>query len=371
MGIRGKALNIVGLLIGTALTSLFVSLVYFYFEAAIRHTITYIWDTLLKTQSHRYLVIPACLILSLVFFGVQHYFDRKTERQKSEGLGGEPKPTLENLVKVIGIGFLSLVAGASLGPEAILLPASIIVGGYIGNVLLKDGKATAALSAVGFISIIAAFFNSFWIGMLGLLLLRRQVGLKLNPGIILIAAFSSLITVLTLSHLSSQAYAKLPASNWHFNISSIFVMLLLLFGGFLITRAYSLLHKSFEIIENKSWSHGWALHAAFAANMLSILYLLGGSLVEFTGNESIIPMLNKASSLGVLGLLWLLVIKLVAISWSKSSGYRGGMVFPTIFAASVLVAMAQQIDAAISFNIGLLVVMAGVLVANSKLKILF
>jgi H+/Cl- antiporter ClcA len=371
MGGRAKATKLFGLLMGAALTSVCVSFFYFYFEAAVRHSINYLWDTLLKTQSHRYLVIPTCLLLGLIFFGAQHYFDKKTESQKTEGLGGAPKPTLENLAKITGIGFLSLVAGASLGPEAILLPGSLIIGGYIGNALLKGGKATGVLSAVGFISIIAAFFNSFWIGVLGLLLLRRQEGLKLNPGIILIAAFSSFVTVLTLSRLSSQAYAKLPASNWHFRISSIFVMLLLLVGGFLITHAYSLLHKAFEKIENKSWLHGWMMHAAFAASMLSILYLLGGTLVEFTGNESIIPMLNKASSLGVLGLLWILIIKVVVISWSKSTGYRGGMVFPTIFAASVLVAVAQQIDATISFNIGLLVVMAGVLFANSKLKILF
>ena len=85
----------------------------------------------------------------------------------------------------------------------------------------------------------------------------------------------------------------------------------------------------------------WWLRGLVAASGLSALYLLGGPLVEFTGNKSIVPMLNQAASLGAIGLIWLVVIKTATISWSKAMGYRGGLIFPTVFIASTLVAIAQ------------------------------
>jgi hypothetical protein len=37
-----------------------------------------------------------------------------------------------------------------------------------------------------------------------------------------------------------------------------------------------------------------------SGHWLSILYLPGSTLVEFTGNKSIVPMLHRASNLGVI-----------------------------------------------------------------------
>ncbi len=50
-----------------------------------------------------------------------------------------PKATISSYVKVLGIGFMSLVAGASPGPEAVLVPACVL----IGSILAADSKAKA------------------------------------------------------------------------------------------------------------------------------------------------------------------------------------------------------------------------------------
>jgi H+/Cl- antiporter ClcA len=371
MRIRKRASKLALLLLATALAASIVSLVYFYFEAAVRHSTNYIWNTLLNTGTKRLLLVPACLVLGVVFFGIQHYVDQKNEQQETEGLGQMPAPTIPNFFKVIGIGFLSLIAGATLGPEAVLLPASLIVGGFIGTLLLKKDPFAKIIGLVGFVAIIAAFFNSFWAGMLGLLLLKRQVSFKLTPGILILAALASAVTALTLSLLSSKPYVKLPATQWHLSLTSLLMMVLLLLAGFATTYVFALLHSVLAKIQQITWDRGWLIHGVVAGSGLAVLYLLGGTLVEFTGNESIIPMLHKAASLGIIGLLWIFVIKIAAISWCKALNYRGGMVFPTIFVASVLVAIAQQIDKSVSFTIGLLVVMAGVIIANQKRKILF
>jgi H+/Cl- antiporter ClcA len=93
-------------------------------------------------------------------------------------------------------------------------------------------------------------------------------------------------------------------------------------------------------------------------------------LVEFTGNKSIMPMLQQASSLGLSGLVWIVVVKVAAISWSKAVGYRGGMIFPIIFIAAVLVAIVQLYVPGFNFIYGLIAAIIGALVANRRTHVL-
>src|SRR5690606_24780546 len=123
------------LLISTVTTAVAVAVTYHYFESAVHYSTNLVWNTWLKTGANRIIVVPLCLGLSLVFFGVQHFLDRKSEKQVSDGLGEAPDATLLNFAKVISIGFFSLLAGASLGPEAILVPACLVIGAYIGKKL--------------------------------------------------------------------------------------------------------------------------------------------------------------------------------------------------------------------------------------------
>lgn len=360
------------LLLATVLVSIGVAITYHYFEYAVHHSITYIWDTLLNTQTHRWLVVPTCLVIGLIFFGIQHWLDPASEKHQSEGLGEMPKPTIANFAKVLFIGFFSLVAGASLGPEAILVPASMVVGGYVGVKLFKqDSQLAKLLAMVGFIALFAAFFDSFIAGMLGLLLVTKQVKLKLNAGLVILAALASVTTVLMLKVLSSSAFVQMPPYTWHISSRTLLTLVVLLVAGAGLTYSLKGLHIVIDKLHPIVSKYPWWVKGTIAALGLSALYLLGGSLVMFTGNESIIPMLQQAPSLGLAGLAWILVVKLVAISWSKTMGYRGGMIFPTVFAASVCVAFSQTIVQDVSFIYGLIAVIVGVLAANKKLQILF
>ena len=358
-------------LLATVLASIGVALTYYYFEAIVHHSIDTVWDSWLNTGDHRWLVVPTCLILSLVYFGVQHTFDPKSENKEEHGLGNMPVPTATNFGKVLLIGFFSLLAGASLGPEAILVPACMILGSYIGvKSFAKDKQAVKLLGMVGFIALMAAFFHSFLAGMLGLLLAGKQAKLKISLRLVVIAAVASAVTTWLLGRLSSPSFVSLPATNWHFNIRSLLAVVLLAAAGYLTTYGIGWAHQLAEIIRHRTQRSGWPQRALVAAIGLSALYLLGGTLVEFTGNESIVPMLHRADELGVIGLLWILVVKICAISWSKALGYRGGLVFPAVFVASVLVAIAHSFVSDVNFIYGLIAVLAGLLAADRNVKIL-
>src|SRR5476651_769423 len=81
-----------------------VALTYHVFEAVVHNSINYIWYDWLNTDNNRWLVVPAAVILTLVFFAAQHILDRKSETHESKGLGGMPTPTVINYAKILGIG---------------------------------------------------------------------------------------------------------------------------------------------------------------------------------------------------------------------------------------------------------------------------
>lgn len=364
-----KKLSVIGAVI---LVSIGVALTYHLFENAVHSSITYVWGTWLDTGTTRWLVIPACIVVGLVFFGLQHYLDQKSEAHESEGLGDMPAPTVINFFKVLLIGFFSLLAGASLGPEAILVPACLLLGSYVGVKLFKkDPEVVKLLAMVGFVALFAAFFKSVIAGLLGLLLVSKQVKIKLNVILIVIAASASVICVAILHLIDASPYFTFPPYYWHINLADVIAVPILLIAGFGTTLVMGFMHGQIKRLHAPLTKKAWWLKGLLASVGLSLLFLLGGPLVEFTGNFSIQPMLAKAPSLGIIGLLWLAVIKLGAISWSKAMGYRGGLVFPSIFVASTLVAIAQIFSTNVNFVYGVIAAVIGIIAANRKVKILF
>jgi hypothetical protein len=275
-------------------------------------------------------------------------------------------------LKILGIGFLSLLAGASLGPEAVLVPACILLGQYVGKKSFGNSKPIISLlGAAGFIALLAAFFNSFAVGVLSVLLVKKQMGAKLTPLLIGVGVVASGSTAIVLGVLKSGAYVALPHYDWRIDISTVFILLALGIAGYAMTHGLNAAHAvSAAAISRAAGQGQWWLRAMVAAGGLSILYWLGGSLVQFTGNESIVPLFKQSVSLGFWGLVWILLVKLFAIGWSKAGGYRGGLVFPIVFGASVIIAIAKLYVHDVNLIYALIVVMAGALLADSRVKIL-
>lgn len=356
----------------TVLVSIGVAITYFYFEAAVHHSINYVWDDLFDTENRRLMVVPICLTITLAYFAIQHLLDKQSEDHEAQGLGSAPEPTVANFIKILLIGFLSLLAGASLGPEAILVPSCILLGSFVGLKLLpEDKKGTKLLGMAGFIALFAAFFNSFFVGLLSLLLIKRQFKLKLDVKLIGLAAVASASTIFTLNILDSSPFVRTPDYSWSLNLVSLVMIAVLALAGYFTTYILKFAHTAGEVLIKPVKQQPWWLHAIVAGSGLSLLYLLGGSLVQFTGNESVIPLLQQSAELGLIGLVWVFVVKVAAISWSKASGYRGGLVFPSAFVASVLVAIAQLYISDLNFIYGLIAAMAGIIAADSKVKFLF
>lgn len=351
-----------------------VALTYYFFEYAFRQGINLIWQDLFNTTNTRWLVVPICLVLALVFFGMQHYLDPNSETHESHGLGeDQANPNFKKFFKILLIGFFSLVAGASLGPEAVLVPASLVAGAIIGSKLLKkENQASQIVSAAAIIALFTAFFHSFIIGMLTIFLVTKVAKAKVTPALIVLGIFASgsAFLVLNIIEPKSNSYFNFPDSSWEVKVVDALIALALVIFGFGSTFALKGIHTLFEKVRFQANKIVWWQHALVAGLVLSIIYLIGGPYIQFTGNEAIKPLLSDAKNLGVLGLLFIIIAKLIAISWSKAIGYRGGLIFPMIFVASGFATISHLIYPESNYMFALIATLAGILLAEKKAKIL-
>ncbi len=360
------------LLIACLLVGVGVGLTYFVFEGLVQAAIDGFWYDFVDIEANWILVVPLTIVIGLVFFALQHLLDRASEKKESEGLGGVPSPTVLNLLRVLFIGFFSLVAGASLGPEAILIPASILVGTLAGKSFFgKDKKLVKLLGLVGFVALFTAFFSSIIAGLLGLYLVSQQPKVKLNMVIVSFSLIASVATLITLNNLPSEPYFATPQHTSTISFMNLLIYMLLFAAGVLVVYAMRELFNLSERAKEYSKSSKWWVHGLMASSGLAVIYLIGGSLVQFTGNKSIIPMFEQSASLGLLGLLWLVIVKVIAIVWSKSMGFRGGMIFPTVFVAACLVAIVHLYTSSVDIEYGIFVILAGAIYANRKTHVLF
>lgn len=361
------------LLLSCILVGIVVALVYAVFEAAVRNSINHIWITIFNSGNLRYELLLLAVIGALVFFGLQHRLDPASENRESHGMSGEPiSPTLRNLAIILGLGYFSLVGGASLGPEAVLVPACMLIGTGLGLKLFKDQDlAVKALAAASMMALMAAFFHSYIIGILSVFLVTSQAKVKLSLQLLVIAVISSLSSYLTLTIIDPKNhYFNFPAFNWKVALVDLLAGLVLIIGGYIATFALKRAHSLFRDLRSQAKFTAWWQLAIVAGLGLSLFYFLGGPLVEFTGNQSIAPLIGQAQALGAIGVSLVLVIKLLVIGWSKAMGYRGGLIFPMIFVASALTTLLQLYFHDLSFGVGLIAALAGILLAERKAKIL-
>lgn len=353
---------------GSVLVGAGVAVVYHIFETAVHESINTVWIEKLNTDKERAIMVLMVLVVGFVYFASQHFWNRKAENNLGEA--ETPKPTFINLLKVLFIGFLSLFAGASLGPEAILIPACIIIGGIIGKKAFKEPAIAKLLEATGFIALFVAFFNSLPAALLGVFLLTQQMKVKLDKAIIIFSTVASVSTYIVLQIIEASPMVSLPARHWNLSFKSIGLVIGLIVAGYLYSYLLKFFAEGFKEFHRKTRKYRWWQHALIASSGLAIIFLAGGPLVEFTGNQSIEPMFASAPRLGFAGLLGLLFAKTVAIAWSKNMGYRGGLIFPTILVAAILTAIAQIALSTLSVPIGVIAVLVGAFIGNAKNKAL-
>lgn len=356
------------LIIAAGLVGVLVALVYLLFEWVLAEAIQLFWYDWLDVERHWWLVVPFTVLLTYVYFGVQHLLDAHSEA-KEHALAETPRrATLRALVVVLTVGFLSLFAGASLGPEAVLIPAVILVGQLVAMRWIDTKPGAALLAGTGFVALFVAFFSSLLGGVLGLYLLKKTKGVELNAIVVAVLSVAALTAFITLQLLERHFFA-FPPYTFTLSLPTMLWLTVLLVAGYVMNVALRWLVDRFHGV-HALVAHDWRRTALVASLGLSLIYLVGGPHVQFTGNEAIAPVYSQAAEIGLAGLLVIIVTKVLALAWSHAMGYRGGLVFPVLLVGSAVSAIVSLYAADTNPMAFILVFLVGALAADRRTHVI-
>ncbi len=316
-----------------------VALLYLGFEWIASNGTNWLWNDVVQSDTNRLRVIPLALLMSVVYTIVIKLVSNKRivkpETSLLDELDSIKKTSLFTVAVILLVGATSLIAGASLGPEAALVASCMGFAAWMSgkmNVLDKPMAFVLSISSIG--ALLAAFFNSLIPVVIPLIILKKKK--KLNALSALVAIAAGVTSWYLIRVIKNEAYIEVPVSGT-FNIKNLLLAGFLGFFSTLLALAIKwVIHLLFPPIENIGKKYPWIITASVFGLVLGILYFAGGQTVQFSGSEGLKLLSENPAQYGLAALLGLIVVKLLATSWSNITGYRGGLVFPSIYMGVVL-----------------------------------
>jgi H+/Cl- antiporter ClcA len=269
-----------------------------------------------------------------------------------------------NAPGIVITALVSLVSGASLGPEAPLADACGGIGTLISDKLKLDDQETRAMGFSGVSGMLASFITSPFSG--ALLGLESSQG---GPGgrktyfwVLFPSLLSSAVATTVFVLLSGTFFASL----YTFPEYTVRVMDLVyaaplgLIGG-VVGLFFMLLLKRLQSLFQPLKSH-LVLRGLLGGLGMGIIGALL-PLTLFSGEAETHDLINHAAEIGVLMLVVLCLAKLLATSLVLATGWKGGYIFPIMFAGVSLGLAANLIFPGIPVAVAVAATMAGALVA--------
>ena len=272
-----------------------------------------------------------------------------------------------NAPGIVITAFVSLIAGGSLGPEAPLADASGGMGTLLADRLKLNEQETRTMGYSGVSGMLAAFITSPFGGpILGLESAQGGTGGKqtyfwvLFPSL-LSSAVATVVFVL-LSGTFFETLYKFPAYTPQLMDLLYGVPLGLIGGavGLLFMLSLQRLQQLFRPMKQHVVLRG--LIGGLAFGLIGALL----PLTLFSGEEQTLDLITNAAEIGFLMLIVLGLVKLFATSLLLATGWKGGYIFPIMFAGVALGMAVNLIFPAIPVAVTVAATMAGALVAALK-----
>jgi H+/Cl- antiporter ClcA len=260
----------------------------------------------------------------------------------------------------------SLIFGGSLGPEAPMADACGSLGTWLADRLKMDARGTRSLAFSGLSGMLGAFITSpFGGALLGLESARAGIDYAwtLFPSLVS-SAFATTAFVLLSGSFFGTLY-RFPQYQPHVTDLLLAVPLGLTgaLAGAIFILAVAWLRKLMQPLNNHLILRG--LIGGLG------LGLVGAALplVLFSGEEQTASLVHGAAALGVLTLIGLALAKLLVTSLCLATGWKGGYIFPTMFAGVALGMAVNLIFPSIPIAVAVAATMGGAMVATMKAPI--
>jgi H+/Cl- antiporter ClcA len=259
-------------------------------------------------------------------------------------------------------GLVSLVCGAPLGPEAPLTVSS----GAAGTVIAEKARMPPPVVALSSLSAISGFFGAFltspFAGALIFIEVTLERGVMTWKAVLpsIVAATTGFAVYFLLSGLFIGSMFTLPPYGGFRDVDILYAIGLGLLGGvcgiFFIVL-YKKMRGIFEPYENRPVLLG--LLGGLGLGIAGILL----PLTLFMGSEQLQVLIDHYLEVSLLLLFVLVIVKIVLITFSFSTGFAGGYIFPAFFIGGTLGILVFRLFPFIPLAVCVVCVIAGVSVA--------
>lgn len=260
----------------------------------------------------------------------------------------------------------SLISGASLGPEAPMADACGSLGTWLSDRLKLPDRETRSLGFSGISGMLAAFITSpFGGALLGLESARAgaDYAWSLFPSLVS-SAFATVAFVLLSGSFFGVLY-QFP--DYQPQVSDLLLAIPLglvgALAGALFMIAFKQLRKMMQPLNKhlilRGLIGGLGLGLAGAVLPLTL----------FSGETETAEVIHQAAQLGAGMLIVLALVKLLITSLCLATGFKGGYIFPTLFAGAALGMATHLIFPDIPEAVAVAATLGGALVATMKAPI--
>ncbi len=258
-------------------------------------------------------------------------------------------------------GLVSLVCGAPLGPEAPLTVAS----GAVGTAIAERVRLPSPVVTLSALSAISGFFGAFltspFAGALLFIETTLEKGTMTWKAVLpsIVAATTGFAVYFLLSDSFLGGLFTLPPYEFK-DIDLVYAVFLGLLGGacgILFIVLYKRMRGIFEPLEDRPILLG--LIGGLGLGIAGMLF----PLTLFMGSDQLQFLINNSLEVSLLLLLALVVVKMLLITFSFSTGFAGGYIFPGFFIGGTLGILVFRLFPFIPLPVCLVCVIGGFSVA--------
>lgn len=272
-----------------------------------------------------------------------------------------------NAPGIVVTAFVSLISGASLGPEAPLADACGGAGTLIADRLKLNEHETRSMGYSGVSGMLAAFIsNPLGGALLGLESAQGgSSGLQAYFWVLfpsLLASAVSTVVFVLLSGAFFETLYKFPAYAPRLLDLAYAAPLGLLGGavGLLFMLSLKRLQGLFQVMKGRVVLRG--LVGGLGMGLIGAFL----PLTLFSGESETAELIAQAAEIGVTMLIVLGLAKLFATSLLLATGWKGGYIFPIMFASVALGLAVDLLFPGVPVAVAVAATMAGALVAALK-----
>ncbi len=295
---------------------------------------------------------------------IRHYFNGEIAIMAEDLLEFTEKGRfdLKRGIELFLRGLVSLVCGAPLGPEGPLTVST----GAVGTAIAEKARLPPPVVTLSSLSAISGFFGAFltspFAGPLIFIETTLEKGVMTWKAVLpsIVAATAGFAAYFLLSGTFLGNVFTLPAHPEFRNIDLLYAVGLGVLGGasgIFFILVYKKMRGIFEPLE----------HRPVLLGLLGGLGLgVAGMLVPlalFMGNKQLQVLIDNYLEVSILLLFVLVVVKILLITFSFSTGFAGGYIFPGFFIGGTVGILVFRLFPFIPLPVCLVCVIAGISVA--------